>query len=384
LIGGVMIRRVEREIADRNLSLESGLMAKQAHGAVTVRYGDSMILATVVRDEPREGIDFFPLTVDYREKTASAGRIPGGYFKREGRPTEKEILSMRQIDRPVRPLFPDGYKEEVQIMISVLSADEFNDPDVLGLIGASAALSISPIPWQGPLGAVRIGRVDEHLIVNPSYEQLQESTLNLVVAGTKDAITMVEGGAKEESEEVMLEALQLAQEKIRSVVEMIEEFAGKHDVKKVEFEPPKVEEDLLSRIRSSCEAGIEESIKIADKAERNEAISQLVEKTIEEMTGDIEDKDEKTARARQIKSQIKEMEKQAMRRMIIEQSRRIDGRGMEDIRSISINMDYLPRVHGSALFTRGQTQALASATLGTSSDEQRIDALIGEVKKRFK
>lgn len=374
-----MVIQVQREIAGRTLLLETGRMAKQAHGAVTVRYGDSMVLATVVRDEPRQGIDFFPLTVDYREKAYSSGRIPGGYFKREGRPTEKEILTMRQIDRPVRPLFPDGYKDDVQIMLSVISADDSNDPDIISMIGAFAALAISPIPWNGPLGAVRIGKVDGQLVINPSYAEMENCTLNLVVAGTAKAIVMVEGSAQEESESSMLDALDKAQEIIRQVVELIEELAQKCNVQKLEFTPPQPDTELLSELRSKYLDRVRECVLQADKSERNKAMEDLVDSVVEEYTGEEED----AGKASQIKSLMEGLEKEVVRGMIVRENRRADGRGLTDVRPITIETDLLPKVHGSALFTRGQTQSLAAVTLGTVSDEQRVDTLQGETKKRF-
>jgi len=378
-----MVIQVQREIAGQTLTVETGLMAKQAHGAVTVRYGDSMILATVVRAEPRPGINFFPLTVDYREKTYSSGRIPGGYFKREGRPSEKEILTMRQIDRPVRPLFPDGYRDDIQIMISVISADESNDPDIISMIGASAALSISQIPWNGPLGAVRIGRVDGQMVINPSYEALQKSTLNIVVAGSADAILMVEGSAKEESEQVLLDALDLAQDIIRQVTGMIDELVAKAGVEKIAVEAPAVNEERLAELRAKYAASVKQAAMEADKSERTKAMDALEEKVIEELTGSIEDEDEAAEAAAEIRSLMGKIEKEIIRAMIIQDNRRVDGRDLTTIRPISIATDLLPKVHGSALFTRGQTQALAASTLGTVSDEQRIDTLLGESKKRF-
>ncbi|HEQ60492.1 MAG TPA: polyribonucleotide nucleotidyltransferase [Firmicutes bacterium] len=374
-----MIIQVQREIAGRTLLLETGRVAKQAHGAVTVRYGDSMVLATAVRDKPRAGIDFFPLTVDYREKTYSAGRIPGGYFKREGRPSEKEILTMRQVDRPVRPLFPDGYRDDIQIMISVLSADETNDPDIISMIGAFAALAISPIPWNGPLGAVRIGRIAGKMVINPSYEELEQSTLNLVVAGSRGAILMVEGGAKEEPEEVILEALDLAQEIIRQVIDLVDELIQKCNVQKIAFEAPSVNESLLKELREKCAEPVRQAALEADKSERNRAMEALVDSVVEQYVGEEEDPE----KADEIKSLMEKLEKEIVRGIIVRDRRRVDGRALDEVRPISIEIDLLPKVHGSALFTRGQTQSLAATTLGTTSDEQRIDTLLGEAKKHF-
>jgi polyribonucleotide nucleotidyltransferase len=378
-----MVIQVQREIAGRTLMLETGLMAKQAHGSVTVRYGDSMILATAVRAEPRPGIDFFPLTVDYREKTYSSGRIPGGYFKREGRPSEKEILTMRLIDRPMRPMFPDGFRDEVQVMVSVISADESNDPDIISMIGAFAALAISPIPWNGPLGAVRIGRLNGQLVVNPSYEELEASTLNLVVAGSPSAILMVEGGAKEEPEAVLLEALDKAHQVIREVTELIGELVAKTGVEKLPFEPPAVDEKLHQELRRKYTDPVREAALEADKSERNAAMEQLFEQVAEEYSASIEDEQEALEYASTVKSLMGKIEKEVVRGLILKENRRADGRGLTDVRPISGLVDLLPKVHGSALFTRGQTQSLAAATLGTVSDEQRIDTLIGEAKKRF-
>ncbi len=359
--------------------LETGRLAKQAHGAVTARYGDSMILATAVMDRPREGIDFFPLTVDYREKTYSAGRIPGGYFKREGRPSEKEILTMRQIDRPMRPLFPDGYQDDVQIMVSVISADESNDPDIISMIGAFTALAISPIPWNGPLGAVRIGRIDGNMVVNPSYEELERSTLNLVVAGSRKEILMVEGGAREVPEAVILEALDLAQEIICQVTELVDELIEKCGVQKVAFEAAPLNEALFAQLREKYAEQVRQAVLEADKSERNRAMEALVESVVKQHVGE-EDEPEK---ASEIKTLMEKLEKEIVRAIILRENRRVDGRGLKEVRPISIETDLLPKVHGSALFTRGQTQSLAATTLGTSSDEQRVDTLLGEAKKRF-
>ena len=371
-----MIEKIELEIGGRTLTLETGRVAKQAHGAVTVRYADTMILATAVGEkEPRLDQDFFPLIVDYREKTSAAGKIPGGFFKREGRPSEKEILSSRIIDRPIRPLFPEGYRCETQVLVSVLSSDQENDSDILGLIGSSAALVISDIPFDTTIAGVRIGRIDGELVVNPTLQQLEESDINLVMAGSADAVTMVEGGCREISEEDILSALECGHDVIRKIVVAIETLREKAGKPKREITPPEVDEEFVAKVKAKVESVIPEINFIADKHERRDKFDELLDKTTEEL-------EEKYPECkRKVHGIIEEIEQADMRRRIISEGRRMDGRGLTDVRPISSEVGYLPRTHGSAIFTRGQTQALVTVTLGSKADEQRIDDIMGETKK---
>ena len=363
------MHRIEREFAGRKLILETGRMARQAHGACLVQYGETVVLCTATVAETPTSLPFFPLTVEYREKSYAAGKIPGGFIKREGRPTEKEILSARQIDRPVRPLFPDGFQYETQLFVNVLSADQENDADVLGLLGCSAALNMSKIPFAGPVAAVRIGRIEGQWVLNPTFQQLQFSDVDIVVAGTETAITMVEGGAVEVPEEDIAEGLVVAHEGIRELIEIQKEFLKDVSVPKMEWTPVEIPADLRARVEELAEERVRESLNLKDKTERNQALATLRE-------------DIKAALAEEFPEQegaigtvISEIEKRVMRQQILERGERADGRGVDEIRPITCEVGVLPRTHGSALFTRGQTQALAVVTLGTSADEQRIDTI---------
>ena len=373
-----MAERVELELGDKRLIIETGQVGRQADGAVTVRLEDTMLLATAVASKkPLEGKDFLPLTVDYREKAYAAGKIPGGFFKREGRPSEKEVLSSRLIDRPLRPLFPEGYFNEVQIMALVLSSDQENDADVLGIIGASTALSISSIPFTTPVGAVRIGRLGGEFVVNPTFTQLESSDMNLVIAGTKTHINMVEGGCRELPEKAIAEALKLGQQKIREVVELQERLIAVAGKEKAKFEPPEIPAELPSKVTGLCADKVERANRISDKKEREDLISSLVEETIEALSETFPDSE------LCISELIHELERKDARRMIMEENRRLDGRGFSEVRPISSEVGVLPRAHGSAIFTRGQTQALVAVTLGTKMDEQKIDDLEGESFKSY-
>lgn len=374
--------RVEREIAGRKLSIETGKLAKQADGSVTVQYGETIVLATVVaEDKEITDVDFFPLTVDYREKTYAAGKIPGGFIKREGKPSNKEILTMRMIDRPIRPLFPKGYFDEVQIMTMVLSADPDNEPDILALIGASAALSISHVPFEGPIGGVRIGKINDEIIINPTYSQLELSEIDLVVAGTKEAVNMIELGSKPTDEATVLEAIKHGFEIVKQICDMINELTEK--VNPTKKQPPALpsEYDILKeKIEQKYADEIYRCKQIPAKLERNSAVEKIKEKAIEELiTKEEEDFDLKVRLA---KLAFEEVEKEITRRLIIE-GKRVDGRSYDDLRPISCEVGLLPRTHGSALFTRGETQALVTVTLGTSEDEQIIDGLTEEYSKKF-
>ncbi|HKZ22506.1 MAG TPA: polyribonucleotide nucleotidyltransferase [candidate division Zixibacteria bacterium] len=373
-----MVYKVELEGGGRTLTIESGKVAKQADGAVTVRYGDTMILATAVAaPEVREEQDFFPLTVDYREKAYAAGKIPGGFFKREGRPSEKETLTSRLIDRPLRPLFPEEFLNEVQILVSVLSSDQENDGDVLGIIGASAALAISKIPLSEPIGAVRIGRVNQEWVINPTHSQLEESDLNLVAAGTDDNIMMVEGGCSEISETELLQALELAHQEINRVIEKINELVGMCGKPKMEVKKQEINPDLEKEVTQLAKSEIDQANRIHEKSARQEALDKTKEKVLETLKEKYPESDNT------IVNILHQLEKESVRKMILEENLRADGRKADVIRPLTCEIGVLPRTHGSALFTRGQTQSLVATTLGTKIDEQRIEDLLGESRKSY-
>ena len=361
----------------RTLTIETGRVAKQAAGSVLVRLGDTILLAAVTSAPALAERDFFPLTVDYREKSYAAGKIPGGFFKREGRPSEKEILSARLCDRPLRPLFPEGYSDEVQIMLQVLSSDQENDGDILGIIGASAALSISDIPFDNPIGAVRVGRVEGRFIVNPIFSELERSDMNVTVAGTKDFIIMVEGGTQEVSEKDMVEALAFGHENVKKVVAKIEELKRLAGKPKKEIKPIEVNAELIESVNELATEKVKAANRIKDKHEHSLAIEAIMIETVEALKEKFPEQD------MVIKNAVGEIERIDLRHMILDEHLRADGRGLEDIRDISIEVSVLPRTHGSAIFTRGQTQALVVTTLGTKMDEQRIDDLLGESFKSY-
>ncbi len=368
-------------LGGRELSIETGRIAKQADGAVLIQQGETVVLVTAVSArKPREGADFFPLTVDYREYGYAAGRIPGGYFKREGRPSEKEILTSRLTDRPIRPLFPEGYQHETQIISMVISADEENEPDVLAITGASAALYLSDIPFHNPIAGVRVGLVEGKYVVNPTYEQLRNSVLNLIVAGSDEAIVMVEAGAKEVNEDVMLEALLFAHGEIKKLCQLQRSMFDAMGIKKREFQPKPVNETLLREIAEKYTGEMREALNVQNKSklESYTAIDTLKKKVIE---GYPEDQPTVRAEAGVLFDHLKEA---IFRDDILNNRRRPDGRRFSEIRPISIEAGLLPRTHGSSLFTRGETQALVTATLGTSQDVQYLDSLeTGELKRRF-
>ncbi|MEA1996329.1 MAG: polyribonucleotide nucleotidyltransferase [Gemmatimonadota bacterium] len=365
-----MIHKFEKDIGGRTLSIETGRMAKQAHGSTVVRYGDTIVLATVVESKkPREDVDFLPMFVDYRERTYAGGKIPGGFFKREGRPGDREILSARQIDRPIRPLFPDGYSHDVVVMVTVLSSDQENPADTLGLIGTSAALGISHLPVTEKVASVRVGYIDGEYVLNPTFLQSENSTLSLVVTGTRDAIVMVEGGAGELPTEVILGALKFSQDGINDILDLIDEVVRAAGVEKREMPPCEKNQALEEAVRSKVDAPIDEILKISDKKEREESYDELVERVVKELSEEFPED------AHEIASVAGNIEKKKMRTMVLDEGRRIDGRKRDEIRKITSELEVLPRVHGSALFTRGQTQALVSATLGTSVDSQIIDGI---------
>jgi polyribonucleotide nucleotidyltransferase len=375
------VYRVEREIGGRVLSIETGKIAKQADGAVVVQYGDTVVLvAAVAGPERAEEIDFFPLSVEYREKHSAAGKFPGGFIKREGRPSTKEILTARMIDRPIRPLFPDGYFQEVQIVASVLSADNVNDPDVLAMIGASAALTISKIPFLGPTGACRLGRVDGEFVVNPTYKQLETSDLNLLLGGRKEALNMIEVDAKELPEEVIADAVARAQKTVVQLCEMIEELREKAGVEK-EIPLVEIDEELYSQIRSQTSDKLYELKQIPAKQERKAAVEELFEHLSAEYCEAVNGAEPKCDKAT-LKRIFDKIEGQAVRKLLLE-GKRLDGRGYNDIRPIVCEVGVLPRTHGSALFSRGETQAIVSVTLGTIRDAQIIDGLLDEYTQNF-
>ncbi len=369
---------VEIEFKGKNLRLETGLFAKQADGSVIAKYGDTVVLATAVaKKEARENIDFFPLTIDYQEKAYAAGKIPGGFFKREGRPTEKEVLTSRLIDRPTRPLFPDGFYSETQGIISVLSFGNENISDILGIISMSAALGISDIPFDGPVGAVRIGILKESFVVNPDLQEIEECDFVLVVAGTEDAVMMVEGGGLEITESVLLEALNIAHEEIKKVVELQKQFIEKIGKPKRTVTAPQLDEKLMSSVSDLSLDRIKEAIVIPDKLLRQDALNNILKDVIAQLNTAEEDV------SKDISILFNKLEKDLVRNMILEQGLRADGRKPDEVRNISADVGFLPRAHGSSLFVRGETQALAVVTLGTADDEQRIDSLEGESKKAF-
>lgn len=375
----MQVVRVERPIGAGILSLETGKIAKQAHGAVIVRYGDTMSLVTAVEGRADDTRDFFPLVVDYREKVYAAGKFPGGFIKREGRPTTKEILTSRLIDRPIRPLFPTDYFNEVQIMAGVLSADKENDPDTLSMIGASAALHISKIPFLMPTGTVRVGRVGGELIVQPTHAQMEESDLDLIVSGSRDAITMIEGFAREMSEADMLEAILVGHRAIVEVVELIEELREKMGLPAKELPPPTGPSSLLTEMLQKFGEEFRTRKLTPGKMERASAIRELREKVVAEYLPEEGEGDHTPA---QVSAAFYQMEEKIVRQLILE-GQRLDNREPKQIRSLYCEVGLLPRTHGSALFQRGETQALVTATLGTSSDEQRVDGLFDEYSKKF-
>ncbi|MEK7782707.1 MAG: polyribonucleotide nucleotidyltransferase [Candidatus Binatota bacterium] len=373
-----MTKKIEVEYYGRPLSIEVGRMAKQADGAALVRYGETVVLATAVAaKEFRSDTDFFPLTVDYQEKTFAAGKIPGGFFKREGRPSEKEILTCRLIDRSIRPLFSDGLRCETQVIATVLSADRENDPDVVAMLATSVALEVSDIPFKGPLAGVRIGRVQGEWVVNPTQSQLPESDIDIFLSGSRDAIVMVEGGARMVPEDTILEALFLGHEAIQPLLDYQEEI--KRALGKSKRPVPVVQRDraLTQRVDELARGKILEAIAIPEKQERYRRVDEVKGEVVAQALVEHPEKE------RDIKTCFEELKRDCFRQLIVKERRRIDGRDLKEVRPITCEVGILPRTHGSALFTRGETQALVVTTLGTTSDEQKIDALIGEHYKKF-
>lgn len=376
-----MVHRIEKQFAGRTLVIETGRMARQADGAVFITYGDSAVLVTATAQRKRTHLPFFPLTVEYRAKSYAAGKFPGGFIKREGRPSDKETVSARQIDRPLRPLFPSDYRNETQIVCFVISADQENDADVLGMLGASTALMLSSIPWDGPVVGVRVGRVDGEWVINPTFSQLDYSDVDMVIAGTQESIVMVEGAAVEVSEADILEALEVSHKAIRELIdiqmELVALAGGKPDV--FEFETIEIDTAFIAAVGAAGTTQVSDAYKIGDKAERETALGKIkadLEATLSEEFPDA---------IGHLSGVFKDIEKAAMRRRVLDDGIRADGRGVDDIREITCDVGLLPRAHGSALFTRGQTQALAVVTLGNVRDEQRIDSIdnVEETSKSF-
>ena len=377
-----MLKRIERQFAGRTLVLETGRMARQAHGACLVRFGDTMVLCTATAQTRPTHLPFFPLTVEYREKTYAGGKIPGGFFKREGRPGEKEILAARSIDRPIRPLFPKGYMNETQVICYILSADQENDADVLGLMGASVALNMSKIPFHIPVASVRMGRIQGAWIVNPTFQQLEYSDVDLVVAGSAEAITMVEGAAVEVPEEDLLEGLAAAHGAIRELVAMQRDLfadACEEEMKWTSVEPAR---ELVDQVEALARKRVAAALEMEEKQARATALAELGDEVAGQLQSDGTESDEvRTA----VTGVLRKLEKHHVRARILGEGKRADGRGVDELRELGCEVGVLPRPHGSALFTRGQTQALGVVTLGTSRDEQRIDSIdtLEETTKSF-
>ena len=373
----MMKEKLSIEVGGKTLTIETGELARQADGAVVVQYGETVVLVTAVSlDKTRPGIDFFPLTVNYQEMTYAAGRIPGGFFKREGRPSDRETLASRFIDRTIRPLFPKEFQNETQIIATVLSADQENDPAIFGMIGASAALAVSDIPFMGATGGVRVGRVDGSLICNPTTSQLETSDINLIIAGNREGITMVEGGCTVVTEKEVLEALLFGYETLTATLEIQEKLASLVGRAKREIVPGE-DGEWVDRVRSYAASALQEAYSIGPKLERQSRLKEILEETVEELAG--EDEEGQGT----VRDAMKKVERSLVREMMLRENRRIDGRGFSDVRPISCEVGILPRTHGSALFTRGETQVLAVTTFGTGSDEQKIESIAGETYKTF-
>jgi polyribonucleotide nucleotidyltransferase len=373
------VHRIETEFAGRKLILETGRLAKQASGSVLVQFGDTMVLAAVTVSPSMSSLPFFPLTVEYREKTYAAGKIPGGFLKREGRPSDKEILGARQIDRSVRPLFPEGFKNEVQVFVTVVSADQENDADVLGLLAASAALSLSAVPWQGPIAAVRVGRMEDHWILNPTFHQLEFSSFDVVMSGTADSIVMVEGGSLEVTETEMLEAFKVAQMGIKDLVGIMAPMLAAEAKPKMAWSAPAKDAGLAKLVAGAAEKAMAKAINAKDKHARAAGLGRVKEETLAKLAESHPD------RAKEIHTELEDVEYRVMRAQVLDKGERVDGRDLDTVRPIEISTGLLPRGHGSAVFQRGETQALVAVTLGTSDDEQRIDSIdvLGETTKSF-
>ena len=363
------MKRVETNFAGRTLKIESGRLAKQAAGSCLVQFGETAVLAAVTVSENVANLPYFPLTVEYREKAYAAGKIPGGFLKREGRPSDEEVTSARVIDRSVRPLFPEGFKNEVQVFVYVLSADQENDADVLGVVAASTALSISKVPWNGPIAAVRVGRVEGAWILNPTFQQLEFSDVDLTVSGSRDSIVMVEGGALELTEAEIIKGLEVAHKGIKELLEVADQVVEAVRQPKLEWTKAEPPAELVARVKELAEPRVEEALTLAEKAERTQALSAMKATISDQLAEEFPDK------LREIVEVIEGIEYNTMRERVLTAGERVDGRDLDTVRPITCEVGWLPRAHGSALFTRGQTQALATVTLGTTDDEQRIDSI---------
>jgi polyribonucleotide nucleotidyltransferase len=373
-----MVHKVNVDFGGRPFSIETGKMAKQANGSVLVQYGETVVLVTAVTsDTRREGIDFVPLTVNYQEMTYAAGRIPGGFFKREGRPSDRETLISRFIDRPLRPLFPKGFQNETQIIATVLSADMDNDPSILGMIGASTALTLSGTPFAGPIAGAKVGRIDGEYVLNPTHEELDLSDIDLFVAGSEDAIIMVEGSAKEVREDEILQAILFGHQSLKPVIALQKELRSKAGTAERVFDLQAPDPSVYEKMESLVEGKLREAYRIAEKGKRRERLEEILTSAVKEFGGEDE------TSQKMVKGIFEGIDRKLARHLILETKKRIDGRSFSDIRNISCEVGILPRTHGSALFTRGETQVLAVVTFGTSEDEQKINSLTGEIYKSF-
>ncbi len=380
------IERIEVPFGDQNIIIETGKLAKQANGAVTVTCGGTVVLVTAcMAKEAREDAGFFPLTVEYKERTYAAGRIPGGFFKREGRPSESEILTSRIIDRPIRPLFPKGFFNNVQVVALVLSSDGENAPDILALMGASVALSISDIPFEGPIGSVRVGLVEDELVLNPTNSQREESPLDLMIVSSEEGVVMIEGESSEVAEDVIVKGIAFGAEKLKNLIAVQKELMRSIGKEKTVVKLVEINPGLVAKVQELASKKISECYKIADKVERQAAVDNLAKELTEDLSIFDEFKPEKKDQVAisDIKMALEQIEEEELRRIALEENRRIDGRAMDEVRAISCEVNVLPRTHGAALFTRGQTQSLSVVTLGTRSDEQMVDALEGKTNKSF-
>lgn len=373
-----MYKKVEAQIGGKNISIETGKLAKQASGSIVIRSGETVVLVTAVGGkENKPELGFLPLTIEYQEKLASVGRIPGNYFRREiGRPSDHEVLTCRIIDRPMRPLFPAGYSAETQVIATVLSADAQNDPDVLALTGASCALTLSDIPFGGPVAGARVGYIDGDYVINPTVDELVKSSMNIVVACTRKAVVMVEGQTDNLSEDEVLSAIFFAHQQVQPLIDLQEDLQSSNGKKKRVVEAPQVDEELFARVKEIAAEGMTEVVTTADKLERGECYDELKARVIEQL-------DDEGDRAKEISELLSSYKKSVMRSMIVDDEKRIDGRSFDTVRPITAEVGYLPRTHGSALFTRGETQALVTATLGSERDQQRVETLGGEENNRF-
>ena len=373
-----MSETVSLSLGERELSIEIGKVAKQAHGAAFLRYGDTAVLVTACSDaEAREGLSFFPLTCDYRENNYAAGKIPGGFFKREGRPTEKEILTCRLIDRPIRPLFPENFGCETQVIAMVLSAEPEVNPDVIAINGASAALYLSDIPFLNPIGAVRVGLINDQFVINPTYPQLENSDLNMIVVGTQEAIVMVEAMARQVKEEQIVEAIDYGHQAVRRITDSIKELGNRLNITKRPVEPPTFDPELARRVEDKATSNVEDALHTQEKAASEQKMKDCRKELIEDLAADDEEK------GAQVKALFDQLKEKLFRRELLGKKQRLDGRAFNKIRAISGEVSLLPRAHGSALFTRGETQALVTVTLGTGEDVQRLDDITGESSKSF-